>query len=116
MGASEMTDHPRVTQVDTLAEELLAEARRNHARRAARTLVNGVAQRATLIAMAQDAEMSEHGAPTAATLHVLTGQVRLHTHDQEWLLDRGNLANLPPQRHGLRALADSVILLTVALR
>lgn len=111
-----MNDHPRVTQVETLAAELLEDARRNQARRAARTLVNGMAQRATLIALAQDAEMAEHGSPTAGTLQVLEGQVRLHTHDEEWLLDKGNLANLPPQRHGLRALADSVVLLTVALR
>ncbi|GAB3434576.1 cupin domain-containing protein [Actinophytocola sediminis] len=111
-----MNDHPRVTQVETLATELLDEARRNQAHRAARTLVNGMAQRATLIALAKDAEMAEHGSPTAGTLHVLAGQVRLHTHDQEWVLDKGSLANLPPQRHGLRALADSVVLLTIALR
>jgi len=111
-----MNDHPRVTQVESLGAELLDEARRNQSHRAARTIVNGVAQRATLIAFAQDAEMSEHGSPAAGTLHVLVGQVRLHTHDEEWLLDEGTVANLPPQRHGLRALADSVVLLTVAMR
>lgn len=111
-----MQEHPRVTQVQTLSAELLEQARASHARRAARTLVNGVAQRATLIALTQNAEMSEHDAPTAATLHVITGQVRLRTHDEEWVLDAGHLANLPRQRHGLHALADSVVLLTVALR
>lgn len=111
-----MAEHPRVTQLNTLSTQLLEEARGSHARRSARTLVNGVAQRATLIALAQNAELSEHDAPTAATLHVITGQVRLRTHDQEWVLDAGQLANLPHQRHGLHALADSVVLLTVALR
>ena len=111
-----MVDHPRVTQVNALAEELLAEARRQPARRAARTLSNGVAQRATLIAMADGAELAEHDAPTAATLQVITGRVRLHTREEEWLLDAGHLAVVPHQRHGLTARADSVVLLTVALR
>lgn len=111
-----MTEHPRVTQLSALAAELIEEANRNHSRRAARTLVNGVAQRATLIALAQHAELSEHDAPTAATLHVLIGQVRLHTHGEEWVLDAGHLAAVPPQRQGLAALSDSVVLLTVALR
>ncbi|MBP2472179.1 quercetin dioxygenase-like cupin family protein [Crossiella equi] len=111
-----MTDHPDVVRVHDLAAELLEEARRHDARRAARTLVSGPAQRATLIALAQGAELAEHDSPPAATLHVVTGQVRLHTHDRAWVLDRGHLTAVPPQRHGLGALTDAVVLLTVALR
>ena len=111
-----MKTHPDVADLPSLAEETLGEARGQHARRAARTLVAGAAQRATLIALAKGAELTEHAAPPAATLYVITGQVRLYTHDQEWVLRAGHLAHIPPQRHALQALADSAVLLTVALR
>jgi quercetin dioxygenase-like cupin family protein len=111
-----MNSHPDVTDVDALAQELLAEANQQASRRTARTLVSGTLQRATLIALAQGAEMAEHDSPPAATIHVITGSVRLHTHDHEWNLDRGHLAVIPPQRHGMTAVTDAVVLLTVALR
>lgn len=111
-----MTDHPDVTKVDVLAASLIDEARRHDTRRVARTIVTGTSLRVTLIAMAGGAELAEHGSPPAATVQVLTGQVRLHTHDQEWILDGGQLARIPPQRHGLTALTDAAVLLTVALR
>jgi quercetin dioxygenase-like cupin family protein len=111
-----MTDHPELTHVDDVAGELLRQAREHHSRRAARTLVTGASQRVTLIALAEGAELAEHESPPAATLHVVTGQVRLHTHDHEQVLDRGHLTAVPPQRHGLTALTDSAVLLTVALR
>ncbi|MGW5053642.1 hypothetical protein [Actinokineospora sp. NPDC004072] len=111
-----MTDHPVVTQVDQLAVELLAEARTHPAHRAARTLVTGTSQRATLIAMAAGAEMAEHDSPPAATLQVISGQVLLHTAGEERQLGAGQLTPVPPNRHSLKALADSAVLLTVALR
>ncbi|MCT2584591.1 hypothetical protein [Actinophytocola gossypii] len=111
-----MTDHPEVVQLGALAATLLDEAKRRDARRTARTLVSGRAQRATLIAMAEGAELAEHDAPPAATLQVVTGRVRLHTRARERVLDSGELTAIPPQRHGLTALTDAVVLLTVALR
>jgi quercetin dioxygenase-like cupin family protein len=111
-----MTMHQDVTQVDAVAAELVEEARRHDSRRAARTLVTGTTQRVTLIALAEGAVLADHDSPPAATLYVVTGSVRLHTHDQSWDLARGQLARIPPQRHGLTALTDSAVLLTVALR
>jgi len=111
-----MSSHTAVTAVDTLATELLAEAQRHTSRRSSRTLVAGTSQRATLIAMARGAELAEHDSPPAATLQVITGTVRLHTHGDEWIVASGHLAVIPPQRHGLTALTDAVVLLTVALR
>ena len=111
-----MTEHPDVTRLDALTAELLDEARRHDSRRTARTLVSSTSMRATLIALVEGAELSEHESPPAATLQVLTGRVRLHTHDREWSLDGGHLAPIPPQRHGLTALSDAAVLLTVALR
>lgn len=111
-----MIDHSEATHLGTAADELLADARGSEARRAARTVVTGTVQRATLIALAEGAEMAEHAAPPAATIHVITGQVRLHTRGREWILDGGQLAAIPPARHGLTAVTDAVVLLTVALR
>jgi quercetin dioxygenase-like cupin family protein len=111
-----MTDHPVVTEIQAVATELLQQAGEHHSRRAARTLVTGTSQRVTLIALAEGAELAEHDAPTAATLQVLAGRVRLHTNSKEWTLDSGQLATIPPQRHGLHAITDAAVLLTVALR
>ncbi|UKD57381.1 cupin domain-containing protein [Amycolatopsis sp. FU40] len=111
-----MPDHPAVSSIDAVAAELLSEARVHGSRRAARTLVSGTSQRATLIALGDGAELAEHDSPPAATLQVVDGTVRLHTQDAEWTLERGQLAVVPPERHGLQALGDAVVLLTVALR
>lgn len=111
-----MTDHPEVSQVDAVAAELIEEAKGQDTRRAARTLVTGVAQRATLIAMVQGVDLAEHDAPPAATLQVVTGRVRLHSRDRAWDLEPGQLIAVPRQRHGLAAVTDAVVLLTVALR
>ncbi|WIY00408.1 hypothetical protein QRX60_41175 [Amycolatopsis mongoliensis] len=111
-----MTGHPAVTSIDALAPDLLAEARDHGSRRAARTLAAGTSQRVTLIALADGADLAEHDSPPAATLYVVSGTVRLHSPSAAWTLDRGQLATIPPERHGLTALGDAVVLLTVALR
>lgn len=111
-----MTDHPAVTSIDTVAAGLLTAAREHSSRRAAITLVSRPSLRATLIGLAAGAELAEHDAPPAATLQVITGTVRLHTHSDERILDSGTLAAIPPERHGLIAVTDAVVLLTVALR
>jgi len=105
-----------VVSLGGLGAELLEQARDHHARRAARTVASGTSMRATVIALAEGAQVAEHDAPAAATLQILTGQIRLHTDDREWVLREGELFQLPPQRHGLDAMADSAVLLTVALR
>jgi quercetin dioxygenase-like cupin family protein len=111
-----MTEHPEVIQVDVAGPELLATAHQHDSKRAARTLVTGPSQRATLIALVAGAELAEHDSPPAATLYVLTGQVRLHAKNRDLDLDAGQLAAIPPLRHSLIALVDAVVLLTVALR
>lgn len=111
-----MTEQPNVVRIDDLAGDLLREAQNQHSRRAAKTLATGTSLRATLIALAEGAELAEHDSPAGATLHALTGRVRLHTRSHEWELEGGQLTRTPPQRHGLTALTDAVVLLTVALR
>lgn len=99
-----------------MATQVLEEARRQHARRAAKTLVTGTSLRVTLIGMTEGAELAEHDAPAAATLQAVSGRVQVHTHNQKWMLDPGQLLTIPHQRHGVTAVSDAVVLLTVALR
>ncbi|HEY0447837.1 hypothetical protein [Actinophytocola sp.] len=111
-----MPEQTSVVRIEELAGELLRQAHQHHSRRAAKTLATGTALRATLIALVEGADLGEHDSPAGATLHTLSGRVRLHTRSTEWELERGQFAQTPPQRHGLTALTDAVVLLTVALR
>ena len=49
------------------------------------------------------------------SLHVLSGSVRLHSEEQEWVLSSAQVVPIPPDRHAVDALEDSVFLLTVSL-
>jgi quercetin dioxygenase-like cupin family protein len=98
-----------------LAGRLLDTAREHASQRAAETINSGPSMRATVIALAAGAELAEHESPPAATLQVISGQARLHTAGQEWLLHDGEVVAIPPERHALSAITDAVVLLTVAL-
>ena len=98
-----------------LADALLAEARDHHSRRAANTILTGPSMRATVIALAEGADMAEHEAPPAATLQVLSGQVELAAGAQRWAVGAGQVIAIPRVRHSLHAGSDAVVLLTVAL-
>ena len=41
--------------------------------------------------------------------------VRLHSGADEWLLSTGQLVGIPSTRHGVTAITDAVVLLTVTL-
>ncbi len=83
---------------------------------ASRLIIGGDHQRAVLMALTKGSSLGEHESPPAATLHLLTGQVRLYgVHGPEWMLSAGQIVAIPAVRHGVTALEDSVMLLTVAL-
>lgn len=98
-----------------LADEQLAAARSSNSGRAAHTVHGGHDHqlRQTLIALASGHDLSEHHSPGQTTLQVLRGHVRLATADDSWEGREGDLLVVPSERHGLQALDDSVILLTV---
>ena len=100
----------------TLAMELLATAGAAPAGRAAQTLLPGAgaALKQTAMALMAGAALADHESPGAATLQVLHGTVRLSAGEDEWTLDAGDHASIPPVRHGLAAVSDSVVLITVA--
>ena len=99
-----------------LADALLEDLPNHPAGRAAKTILSGTVMRATVIALRGGEEMAEHDSPPAATLYVVKGSVTLRSGSREWPLTEGQLAPIPPERHGVVAHADSAILLTVALR
>jgi quercetin dioxygenase-like cupin family protein len=104
----------------SLGDELLAAAAADDAHgRSARTVYGGHEHslRQTVIAMRSGTALGEHDSPAEATLHVLAGRVRLSTAGgNAWEGGPAALVVIPPERHDLAALEDSVVLLTVATR
>ena len=104
-----------VTNLPAAAAALLDRARNDRSGRAAHTLVPGAHAplKQTLLALLGGQSLAEHDAPAAAVLHVLIGRVRLVAGDDEFFLEAGDHVRIPPVRHHLDGLDDSVVLLTV---
>lgn len=98
-----------------LADEHLEAARTSRAGRSAHTVHGGHDHmlRQTVIAMTAGTALAEHNSPGQATLQVLRGRVRVSAGPDTWTGDDGDLLVIPPQRHGLHADSDAVVLLTV---
>lgn len=99
----------------SMASEKLAEARQAHSGRAAHTIHGGHEHelRQTVLALLAGHELSEHDSPGQASLQVLQGHVRLTAGDDAWEGKTGDYVVIPPQRHSLQAVDDSVVMLTV---
>lgn len=104
--------------LDTLAREHLEKARGSHASRSSETVFGGHqhAMRQTIVALLDGAQLDEHNNPGEATLYVLVGRVELTAGADSEQAERGEFLVIPDERHGLRALADSVVLLTAVPR
>jgi quercetin dioxygenase-like cupin family protein len=102
--------------LDALARELLERAAGAAGGRAAQTVVGGHEKvlRQTVIAMVKDSAMAEHASPGEASVYVVRGRVVLAAGDQSWEGRDGDLLMVPDATHSLRAVRDSVVLLTVA--
>ena len=102
--------------LDAMVRELLERARVGSGGRAAETVVGGHEKvlRQTVIAMVAGTALSDHENPGEATVHVLTGRVKLTAGDNSWDGRSGDLLLVPDSTHRLAAQEDSVILLTVA--
>ncbi|MEQ4302006.1 cupin domain-containing protein [Plantactinospora sp. B6F1] len=100
----------------TLVDEQLATARESSSGRSARTVHGGHEHslRQTLLALAAGHSLGDHDSPGEATLQVLRGRVRLTTAADTWEGSAGDHLVIPAERHGLTALDDSAVLLTVA--
>lgn len=86
--------------------------------RAARTVYGGHESRLrqTVIALAAGQELAEHDNPGEATVHVLSGRVRMDGASTSWEGRSGDLLIVPQEKHSLAALEDSAVLLTAVNR
>lgn len=103
------------SSLTTLADELLAAARVSSAGRSARTIHGGQrhALRQTVLALVGGRSLGEHESPGEATLQVLAGRVCLSVGQDTVEASAGDYLAIPPARHDLAALEDSVVLLSV---
>jgi quercetin dioxygenase-like cupin family protein len=108
----------QTTSLTALAHQQLDAARKASAGRAAVTVYGGREHdlRQTLIALTAGTLLGEHESPGEATLQVIEGRVVLHADGEQQQAGPGDHVVIPPQRHDLSAVVDSVVLLTVATR
>jgi quercetin dioxygenase-like cupin family protein len=101
-----------------LGDEHLEKAGSSPQGRSAHTVVGGRTRtlRHLLLALKAGEELADHEAPGEATLLVLRGRVALGTGTDEATLAQLELLEIPDERHHVRALEDSVVVLTVAKR
>jgi len=106
-----------VASINTLAADQLARATAAGSGRSSVTVYgrSGAKLRQTLVALAAGQSMGEHKSPGDASVLCLQGHVLLRAGELEAELGPGGLVAVPPQRHDLKALEPSVLLLTVAL-
>lgn len=79
--------------------------------RHAEILVHDGPLRQTVIALRAGVELGEHDAPPAASIQVLRGRIAIIGQESIEMAD-GTIAALVHARHAVRALEDSVFLLT----
>ena len=101
--------------LEALAREHLERARQLSAGRSSETVYGGHEHtlRQTLVALIAGTTMAEHENPGEATVHILSGRVRLGAGKDSWEGRTGDLIIVPPARHDLYAIEDAVQLLTV---
>jgi len=102
--------------IPAISDALMEEARAANAGRAGHTLVPGghAPLKQVLVALTAGTVLADHESPGAATLYVLSGRVRLTADDLSHELDSGAFIAIPPVLHGVEAIEDAVVLLTVA--
>ena len=105
-----------LTALAALAPSWLETVRRASSGRSAHTLFGGHehVMRQTVIALRAGSGLNEHNNPGEATVHVLHGRVLLSAGELQWNGSPGDLLIVPQARHGLEAVEDSVVLLSVA--
>jgi quercetin dioxygenase-like cupin family protein len=105
--------------LDAIAREQLERAKDASSGRSSSTVFGGHEQvlRQTVVALdtlREGSSLTEHNSPGEATIIVLSGRVRLSAGSTSWEGRKGDLLVIPPERHSLEALKDTVIVLTTA--
>jgi len=107
-----MTYSPGPHDLPALAAAVLGAARADEHGRRADLLLRDGPLRQSIIALTAGSRLADHNAPAAATLQVLTGSVEVTSDSGDEPVMSGRLVQLTKERHGVRALEDSVFLLT----
>ena len=83
--------------------------------RSAKTVYGGHEKslRQTVIALLAGRDLEEHNNPGEATVHVISGHIRLRSGDVVWEGLPGDLLIVPDGRHAVEAVDDSAFVLTV---
>lgn len=99
-----------------LARTELEAARRASSGRSAKTVYGGHEKvlRQTVIALVAGRETDQWESPGEATVQVVSGRVQVVSERATWEGAPGDLIVVPRTRASIRALEDSVVLLTVA--
>src|SRR6476619_2151471 len=99
-----------------LARQHLETARAASSGRSSHTIYGGHEHslRQTLMTMTAGSTLDDHESTCASTLKVLHSRLRVTNSSAGWYGSAGDHIRLPRVRHGLRAVEDSVVLLTVA--
>lgn len=102
--------------LNALADEHVAAAKGASNGRSSTSVVGDhtATLRSNLIALAQGAALQDHESPGEATLLVLRGSIEFHAQGESVTVREGQMLVIPPARHGLSAVTDAVVLLTVA--
>jgi quercetin dioxygenase-like cupin family protein len=95
--------------------ELRAEESYERSGRAGRTLAKSGRMRVTLVAMERDNVIGTHQADSPMTLQLLQGHIRFRANDEEHEMKAGELLFFGPgDAHDIRALEETVLLLTLS--
>lgn len=109
----------QIVDMDKLIEEQFELAREASSGRSAITIVGDHTRdlRQTLIAVVEGERLHDHDSPAEATLHILIGDAELTFEDGHSIpVKQGGYMQVPPERHGVTAVSDCAMLLTVATR
>lgn len=103
------------SSLTALAHTQLEAARSASNGRSAHTVYGGHEHtlRQTMVALAAGQGLAEHDSPGEATIQVLHGRIQLISGDVTWDGAAGDHLVIPPARHSVAAVEDSVFLLTV---
>ncbi|MET9432206.1 MULTISPECIES: cupin [unclassified Streptomyces] len=98
--------------LNDIAEEHLKAAHADEHGRSTNLILRDAPLRQTVIALTAGTTLDEHNPPPASSLQVLRGVVAVTAASGDTELTMGALYLLPHERHGLRAVTDTAVLLT----
>lgn len=103
-----------VFDLSVVDRELRQEDAYQRAGHTARTLVRSPDLRVVVLVMKGGARIAEHQAQQSASIHTVSGQLRLHLPDRTVDLPAGQILALAPGlRHDVEAISDTMFVLTL---